>query len=260
MAFKYKVKTTDSWSTIAKGVGSTVQQLMKANPGTTSLSTGMGIQLPAYNLPSNPVSPYVLPGNPVGNTPANAGISALPPYGQSAPTLNATGFTDMTDQRNSGVVTNSTNIGTGDARYSQNSNPYTPNVVWMYDANGQPVMNQDGSQASRPRYVIASDIPALAAAQGIDPLAYSQNMQSNGYVLYGGTWVYQGTPQAAQSARPARLANGNLVRRRGENDLTYIERKSGKLNEEHQKRYDERFGSGNGNIGTSSSNFGVGTG
>jgi len=270
--YKYKVGAAETWSTVAQKFRTTVPQLMGINKGVSTLSTGMGIKVPQfqYSASSAPqtigvtasvggVSPSVSTMQ-NGFTPSRFG--PVPNQATTAPTANTptvagrptvtgrgTGNFNMNyGQNNQTPATAPTTTG------NIYNNPYTSimyerdpvtgqpryNYVQMRDQNGRPMTNRDGTPVTTPASIYANDVVTEARFAGQSVAQFTEDLKKNGYVLFGGKWVYVGTGTPRPTGQPARNANGNLIRRRDTETFT--------------------GGAVPGMVNTSAGNFGVGSG
>ena len=114
------------------------------------------------------------------------------------------------------------------------------NYVQMRDQYGRPMTNRDGSPVTTPASIYANDVMTEARFAGQSVAQFTEDLKKNGYVLFGGKWVYVGAGTPQPSGQPARNAHGSLIRR---------------------KEVDTAAGGAvPGMVNTSSSNFGVGSG
>ena len=273
MAYKYKVGASETWSQVAAKFRTTVPQLMGINKGVSTLSTGMAIKVPQfqYSAPAAPqtigatasmggANPSVstmqngftpsrfgpIPNQPTATTGTTAPKLPAPTvtgrgtgnfnmnYGQGqTPTKNPSPFGAAWDRYN-GAYTSTVyerDPATGQPRY---------NYVQMRDQYGRPMTNRDGSPVTTPASIYANDVMTEARFAGQSVAQFTEDLKKNGYVLFGGKWVYVGTGTPQPSGQPARNAHGSLIRR---------------------KEVDTAAGGAvPGMVSTSSSNFGVGSG
>ncbi|MFA6213495.1 MAG: LysM domain-containing protein [Candidatus Obscuribacterales bacterium] len=301
MAFKYKVKTTDSWSTIAKQNNLSSQQLMQANPQVSSLSTGMGITVPQYSGAMrgdsvltgsyDPVAPVSNANNLFGNvnqflSNISVGIGQTFGSGGTVPTainrmVRGPSQVQLYEQQRSQMALNS---------QSAAMNAQIAHGVETTNFYNQRYGMTEDAMYSLATGLQSGTLPGSISVPQASALGITQDLLSMGYTMQNGFLIapaqqnnttqsgtYFGTvglggagglggkygaagdkwvmnSQAAATAWRRR-------QRSGEEHLTWQERRTGKLNPEHQKQYDERFGSGSGSlVGFGLVNFGVGTG
>ena len=273
MAYKYKVGMSETWSQVAAKFRTTVPQLMGINKGVSTLSTGMAIKVPQFQY-SAPIGP--LPGG--GNLPSSSNLSPSVSTTQNgftpsrfgpipnqptvttgttapkppAPTVTGrgTGNFNMNYQQGQTATPTTPPTTTGNIY----NNPYTSimyerdpatgqpryNYVQMRDQYGRPMTNRDGSPVTTPASIYANDVMTEARFAGQSVAQFTEDLKKNGYVLFGGKWVYVGTGTPQPTGQPARNAHGSLIRR---------------------KEVDTAAGGAvPGAVSTSSSNFGVGSG
>lgn len=271
--FRYKVNPTDTWTTLAGKFGLSTQSLMRANPGASTLSTGMGINVPrlgvtstvgglnaaqsnaramrgpydnnltgyyndAYSKPPTTSFPNILRAE-------RGAASNLPP---ATNTGRGTGNFNM-NYSSSGTIPAAAPTTTGNIyndpyasiRYERNPVTGQPmfNMVPVY-RNGQQVTDRQGNPITTPSSIYVRDIPTAAAHSGVSTTTFTEDLKAQGYTLFGGQWVYVGTGQPRPTGQPARNAHGNLIRRRETETFNGAPRET--------------------TTATISSNFGVGTG
>lgn len=285
---KYKVGPLETWSQIAQKFNLPIAQLMQANKGVSTLSTGMGIRVPQYSQPIGPQrigatgsvggvsaaqsnarsGPYDnnLAGyyNDAYSKPATTSFPSVLAAEQSrttaAPGRGSTAHGDRYDQMNRVGVPTATNQNQFGAAWDRYNGAYTSimyerdpatgqpkyNYVQMRDSSGRPLTNRDGSPVTTPASIYANDVITEARFAGQSVAQFTSDLQKNGYVLFGGKWVYvgAGNPQP-RDQRPARLRNGNLARRR-QDETVVVSGPTGPT--------------GNESFGTNSSTFNVGSG
>jgi len=255
---------------VAAKFRTTVPQLMGINKGVSTLSTGMAIKVPQYQY-SAPIGP--LPGG--GNLPStsNLGPSVSTMQGGFTPSR----FGPIPTQTTTTNVTAPklpapTVTGRGTGNFNMNAtqqtstptnaptttgniynNPYESimyqrdangnpqyNYVQMRDQYGRPMTNRDGTPVTTPASIYSNDVMNEARHAGQSVAQFTEDLKKNGYVLFGGKWVYVGTGTPQPTGQPARNAHGSLIRR---------------------KEVDTAAGGAvPGAVSTSSSNFGVGSG
>lgn len=277
---KYKVGAAETWSQIAQKFNLTVPQLMGANKGVSTLSTGMGIRVPQYSQPIGPQR--------IGVTSSVGGLNAAQSNARSGPyDNNLTGYYNdayskppttaypsvLAKEQGMGLPA-PTVTGRGTGNYNMNyrqpttptttgniyNNPYSSimyerdpvtgqpryNYVQVRDQNGRPMTNRDGTPVTAPMSIYANDVMTEARFSGQSVAQFTEQLKQNGYVLFGGKWVYVGSGQPQpQDQRPGRLRNGNLARRRRVDEQVVAVQQDGTTEN---------------TIGTSSSSFNVGSG
>lgn len=261
---KYKVQPNETWSTIAAKFKLPVPKLMSANSGTTTLSTGQGISVPQYTAPIGPLPtggnlpsrsllstsvPTMANGfssgrfGPVPTQPTTPPVTANPasPVAGRGTGNFAMNFQTTAVGANPSYTSNPNYRGYGGVQYERDPVTGRPayNYIQQRDSNGNLLYNADGSKATTPASMYNSDIVTEARRNGQSVEQFTADLKSNGYVQFGGAWVYVAPPPPkVDYSRPLRNANGNLVRRR-EPTSTPIQ-------------FDD--------TGTASTNFGVGAG
>lgn len=279
MAYKYKVGASETWSQIAAKFRTTVPQLMGINRGVSTLSTGMGIRVPQYSAPIGPQRINVTSSvGGLNAAQSNAGINLYDNnltgyYNDAYSKPPTTTYPNILAQEQGRGLPPPTVTGRGTGNYNMNykppttapstsptttgniyNNPYSSimyerdpvtgqpryNYVQMRDQYGRPMTNRDGSPVTTPASIYANDVMTEARFAGQSVAQFTEDLKKNGYVLFGGKWVYVGTGTPQPSGQPARNAHGSLIRRRDTEPTT--------------------GGAVPGMVSTSSSNFGVGSG